>query len=99
MDTLTKTDLLNTVVRCLAPATEIQKIVVFGSFMESDSPEDLDIAVFQDTDEPYLPLAMKYRRMARPVSSAIPLDILPIRPNASGLMLNEIAKGKVIYER
>ena len=44
---------------------EVCRIVVFGSFVNSDNPHDMDVAVFQDSDEKYLPLAMKYRRKTR----------------------------------
>lgn len=99
MDTKIKNDLMREVARCLGQASEIRKIVVFGSFLHSESPNDMDVAIFQDTDEPYLPLALKYRRMAQPVSNSIPLDIVPVRPGASGPMMEEIGKGEVIYER
>lgn len=99
MDATTKYDLMREVARCLGQASEISRIVVFGSFLHSESPNDMDIAVFQDTDDPYLPLALKYRRMAKSVSDSIPLDIVPVRPGASGPMMDEIGKGEIIYER
>jgi len=99
MDTKKKCDLMDEVARCLGQAPEIRRIVIFGSFLHSDSPNDMDVAVFQDTDDPYLPLALKYRRMAQPVANTIPLDIVPVRPGASGPMMDEIGKGEVIYER
>ena len=40
---------------------EVFRIVVFGSFVNSDNPHDMDVAIFQDSDEKYLPLAMRYR--------------------------------------
>lgn len=99
MDTKTKFDLMREIAQCLGQATEVRRIVVFGSFLRSESPNDMDVAVFQDTEEPYLPLALKYRRMAKAVSDSIPLDIVPVRPGASGPMMDEIGKGEVIYER
>jgi predicted nucleotidyltransferase len=99
VDTKAKYDLMREVAQCLGQASEVSRIVVFGSFLRSESPNDMDIAVFQDTDDPYLPLALKYRRMAKPVSDSIPLDIVPVRPGASGPMIDEIGKGEVIYER
>lgn len=72
---------------------------MFGSFLTSSSPTDMDVAIFQDSDEPYLPLAMKYRSLARPVSARIPLDIIPLRKDATGPLMEEINRGEVIYER
>lgn len=88
---------LATLLRC---EPEVRKVVVFGSFLSRPDPNDLDVAIFQDSDESYLPLAMKYRKLLRPVADRIPLDVLPIRPHgAHGPFLNEIEKGEVVYER
>ena len=85
---------------CLSGETEIRKVVVFGSFVTSETPNHLDVAIFQDSDEPYLPLAMKYRRLLRPFADQIPIDEIPVRPRAAqGQFLAEIPKGEVIYER
>jgi uncharacterized protein len=86
--------------KCLAIDTEITRIVVFGSFNQSENPADIDVAVFQTSNQPYMPLALKYRSQTRSVSLKISLDIIPIRPNAAdGPLLDEINKGEVIFER
>lgn len=88
------------VAACLATEPEVRRVVVFGSFLESDSPNDLDIAIFQESDESYLPLALKYRRILAAVAEKIPLDVIPVRPHpAPGSFLREIERGEVIYER
>ncbi|MBI3540885.1 MAG: nucleotidyltransferase domain-containing protein [Deltaproteobacteria bacterium] len=88
------------IVDCLCPEKEIKKIVIFGSFLHSGNPNDLDIAVFQDSSESYLPLALKYRKKTRPVAKKIPLDIIPLKTGAKGnSFLAEINQGEVIYER
>ena len=88
------------VVRCLAQDPEINRIVIFGSFLTSDDPQDLDIAVFQDSPEQYLPLAMKYRRQTRNLARRIPVDIIPLRNNSTNNpFLYEIESGETIYER
>jgi len=100
LDVKQKELLKKDLVSCLTADREIQRIVVFGSFVKSASPEDMDIAVFQDSEEPYLALAMKYRRQARPVSRHIPLDIIPLRSDVSDdPFLKEIELGETIYER
>jgi hypothetical protein len=87
-------------VDCLRTEKEVQKIVVFGSFFYSDNPHDLDVAVFQDSTEPYLPLALKYRQKTRPIARRIPLDILPLKSwILDAPFLAEVAKGEVVYER
>jgi len=78
---------------------EVRRVVIFGSFVDSDDPHDVDIAVFQDSDEDYYPLALKYRRILRSVAQMIPLDVLPVRPNPEGPFMREIEKGEVVYER
>lgn len=87
-------------VECLQAEKEVRKIVIFGSFLHSDDPHDLDVAVFQDTAEPYLPLAMKYRKKTRSIACRIALDILPAKFRAQDdPFLAEIAKGEIVYER
>jgi predicted nucleotidyltransferase len=79
---------------------EVRKVMVFGSFLTRGDPNDLDVAVFQDSDQTYLPLAMKYRKLLRPVADRIPLDVIPVRPRgAHGPFLEEIERGEVLYER
>jgi len=84
----------------LSQFPEVRQVIVFGSFVTSDDPHDMDIAVFQDSDETYYPLAMKYRKTLRAVANKIPLDVIPIRRNPEqGPFLAEIRKGEVLYER
>ncbi|MCU0610440.1 MAG: nucleotidyltransferase domain-containing protein [Candidatus Eisenbacteria bacterium] len=92
--------LKRTLVRCLSGENEITKIIVLGSFLTSETPHDIDVAVFQDSAEGYLPLALRYRKRTRDVSRIIPLDLIPVNSRAwSGPFLDEITKGEVIYER
>ena len=87
-------------VASLAGEQEVCRIVIFGSFLHSDDPQDLDIAVFQDSGEKYLPLALKYRRKARGIARVIPLDIIPLKVGVKdGPFLDEIEQGEVVYER
>ena len=95
-----KEQLKRDVAACLMGEDEVQRIVVFGSFLTSDEPNDMDVAVFQTSTESYLPLALKYRKRVRPVAKRIPLDIIPVRPNPEpGVFLSEVERGEVIYER
>jgi uncharacterized protein len=85
---------------CLKTEKEVSRIVIFGSFLNSPDPNDIDVAVFQDSSEQYLALAMKYRKRTRDIARIIPLDIIPIRNDASsGFLMDEIRQGEVIYER
>jgi predicted nucleotidyltransferase len=87
-------------VSLLETEKEVCRIVIFGSFLNSDEPPDIDVAVFQDSDEKYLPLAMKYRRKTRDIARRIPLDILPLKAGVQGeVFMDEIEQGEVIYER
>lgn len=87
-------------VSCLKDEPEIQKIIVFGSFLVADSPNDIDVAVLQNSGESYLPLALRYRKKTRMISRELPVDIIPIRPGiCEGVMGDEISRGEVIFER
>ena len=83
----------------LSDEQEIQKIIVFGSFVNSNEPNDVDIAVFQSSKEHYLELSMKYRKLMRELLNTIPYDIIPLHLNATGSFLDEIEKGEIIFER
>jgi len=87
-------------VEALSGENEVCRVVVFGSFWYSDDPHDMDVAIFQDSDEKYLPLAMKYRRKTREIARRIPLDIIPLKAGVkNGSFLAEIEQGRIIYER
>ena len=95
-----KESLKQRLVGSLKTEREVCRIVVFGSFINSDDPHDMDVAVFQDSDEKYLPLAMKYRRKTRDIARVIPMDILPLKAGVQGeIFMDEIERGEVIYER
>lgn len=79
---------------------EIVKIIIFGSFVDSEVPHDMDVAVFQDSNEGYLPLAMKYRKKTHEISDIIPLDIIPLKSQVeTDPFLPEILNGEVVYGR
>jgi len=80
--------------------SEVRRIVLFGSFVNSDKPHDLDVAVFQDSQEKYLPLALKYRRRLRTVSQRIPLDVIPLKVGIKDdPFVREVQEGETIFER
>lgn len=88
------------VAACLSNEPEIRRVVVFGSFVTSPAPNDLDIAVFQDSQDGYLPLALKYRRLLRPVATRIPVDVIPLRDRFEmGAFLEDVERGEVVYAR
>ena len=87
-------------VACLKGNADIRKIVILGSFVTSDNPRDMDVAVFQKSTDGYLKLSMEYRKLTKPVSNKIPIDIFPIRTDAGkASILSEIDNGEVVYER
>ncbi len=95
-----KQSLKQQLVSLLETEREVCRIVIFGSFLSSNDPHDIDVAIFQDSDEKYLPLAMKYRRKTRDIARSIPLDILPLKAGVQGeIFIDEIERGEIIYER
>lgn len=83
----------------LSNENEISKIVVFGSFLKTNNPNDIDVAIFQDSKEIYLKLAIKYRKLTREIAKILPIDIIPLKSNSSGIFLDEILSGEIIYEK
>jgi predicted nucleotidyltransferase len=95
-----KHDLKKELVERLHLAPEITKIIIFGSFLVDAAPNDIDVAIVQNSDLPYLTLAMKYRKLTRSVARQLPLDIIPLKAGAMDCaILDAIAQGEVIYER
>lgn len=83
----------------LSNEQEIQKIVLFGSFVRSSEPNDIDVAIFQNSTESYLSLALKYRKLMREIANMLPVDVIPLKTSATGLFLDEIELGETIYEK
>ena len=84
----------------LSREEEVQRVVVFGSFVTSRTPDDLDLAVFQNSDDEYLTLAMRYRRDLRPIARRIPIDVIPLKAGVTAdPFLREIERGETVYER
>lgn len=97
---MNKIALKNKIVESLKGQKEIERIIIFGSFNKSESPNDIDIAVIQNSSDNYLTLALKYRKLVRSISREITIDIFPILPNTdSSFYINEIALGEVIYAK
>ncbi len=100
MEKVSKNKIKKEICESLKSESEISRIVIFGSFLKSKEPQDIDLAIFQDSNEPYLKLALKYRKLTRKISKTIPLDIIPLRKDMSdSFILSEIEAGESIYER
>lgn len=75
---MNKTELKNRIVDLLKDEKEIERIIIFGSFNKGENPNDIDIAVVQNSSDNYLTLALKYRKPIREISKEIAVDIFPI---------------------
>ena len=79
---------------------EIEKVVLFGSFLSSDDPNDIDLAIFQNSKDNYLTLSLKYRKLLRNINYLIPVDLIPIsNGRQNDFTLVELKDGEVLYER
>ena len=98
---LNKEQLKRDLATALADDISVEKVVVFGSFISSDEPHDMDIAVFCYSTADYLTLALAYRRKLREIARIIPLDVLPIPLpcDSDSLFFREINKGEIVYEK
>lgn len=87
-------------VACLQSEPEIKKIIIFGSFLYSDAPEDMDVALVLSSDEHYYTLVPRLRSKIRSLLNRIPVDIVPVLDGIkSSVFLEEIQAGEVVYER
>jgi len=97
---MNKKELKNKIVESLKGQKEIERIIIFGSFNQSDSPNDIDIAVVQNSNDNYMTLSIKYRRLIRSITKEIAVDIFPVMVNnRNNFFRDEIASGEVIYAR
>lgn len=96
-----KEKLKSDLISALATDESVEKIVIFGSFPRSETPHDLDVAVFCDSEEDYLTLALAFRKKLRSLSRIIPIDLVPITTSHDpvSVFLQEVNKGEVIYEK
>ena len=97
---MNKIELKSKIVDSLKGQKEIERIIIFGSFNRSDSPNDIDIAVVQNSSDNYLTLALKYRKLIRNITQEIAANIFPIvRKNENIFFKNKVETGEVIYAR
>lgn len=91
----TRKQIAEDAVKALHDEREVRRIVIIGSFTTSDSPNDIDVAVFQDSEDGYLQLALKYRRKMRSIAARLPVDVVPVSPRAAtgAPMMAEIMRG------
>ena len=94
-----KLNFINIIKTKLSYFSDVNKLIVLGSFVNSNHPNDIDIAIVQNSEENYLTLSLKYRKALRELSKLIPLDIVSIKQNSKGIFLEEINKGQIVYER
>ena len=86
----------------LKDISAIQKIIIFGSFLHSNTPNDLDLAIIDNSNQDYLSLALSYRKKIRNITEIIPVDLIPIHSiNQEPTTPMEIAilNGETIYEK
>jgi len=102
MKNFSKDEIKQQIINCLSGEPEVKKIIVFGSFVTSDKPGDIDIAIFQDSSQDYYTIGKKYRKLLRPLILKYSMDIIPIdmkkTEESDSLFLKEILKGEVLYE-
>jgi uncharacterized protein len=101
MDHIDKQNIRQQLQSAFVDDSKVEKIIVFGSFVTSDTPHDLDLAVFCNSSDDYLTLALALRKKLRNISSIIPIDLVPIAMpyDPSAAFMQQINKGEVVYEK
>lgn len=95
-----KNQIKQAIVEAIKDEAGIHKIIIFGSFLVSDTPGDIDVAVLGVFPQGYLETAITLRRKVRHIAKILPVDIVPVREDISGnTFVQEIQKGEVIYEK
>jgi len=97
---LPRNQIKQAVVEAMQNEQDIHKIIVFGSFLSSETPGDIDVAVLGKFAQGYLEVATRLRKKVRHIAKILPVDIVPIQEDAPpNRFFQEIQKGEVIYER
>ncbi|MBI2416400.1 MAG: nucleotidyltransferase domain-containing protein [Ignavibacteriales bacterium] len=100
MDNSVKEEIKSQIIETFQQDKEIEKVVLWGSFLSSDEPNDIDLAIFQNSNKNYLSLALKYRKLLRVIAVQIPITLIPIVSSGSNdYLMNEINDGLVLSER
>jgi predicted nucleotidyltransferase len=96
-----KENMKRELVAALAGDQQVEKIVIFGSFTKTANPHDMDVAVFCDSQDDYLTLALAFRKKLRTLARTIPIDLLPITMpyDPASVFFQEINEGEVVYEK
>jgi len=97
-----KTIIKDLIVKNLSDISDISKIIIFGSFIISKQPNDIDIAILDSSGKDYFTLSAIYRKKLRPISEILPIDVIPIvklEPDNKATIENDILMGEVIYEK
>lgn len=98
--TFRKNQIKQAVVDAIKDEKDIQKIIVFGSFLSSETPGDIDVAVLGEFPNGYLEAATRLRKKVRHIAKILPVDIVPILEDApQNEFVQEIQKGEVVYEK
>jgi predicted nucleotidyltransferase len=96
----TKNQIKQAIVNAIKGETSVHKIIIFGSFLHSETPADIDVAVFGHFAQGYLETAIQLRKKVRHIAKILPVDIVPILEEMPGnSFVQEVSQGEVIYER
>jgi uncharacterized protein len=96
---LSKYQIKQAIVEAIKGDAAIHKIIIFGSFLKSDTPNDIDVAVVGEFKQGYLDAAIQLRQHVRQIAKILPVDIVPIQENAPpNSFVQDIFDGEVIYE-
>jgi len=95
---------LKKITRRLSNFPEVEKIILFGSYLEGrrDLLTDLDILVVMETNEDFL---TRMKRIYQALDSKVDIDVLVYTPGElerlkdRGFIKKVLREGEIIYER
>jgi hypothetical protein len=95
-----KQELKDQIVASLISDSNIMKIVIFGSFLESAAPKSINVAIFQESTEGYFQLSIKYQKKVKALARKIQINTFPIRNIIEeATVLSEMEVLEVVFER
>lgn len=78
---------------------EVKKLILFGSFVESANPNEINLAIISEENLDYISKVAKYRKKIKDLSKKIPVQIFPLLSSEKIYLHDKIKHGVTLYSK
>lgn len=78
---------------------EVKQLILFGSFVESNNLNEINIAIISEENLDYISKVKKYRQKIKDLSKKIPVQIFPLLKSENSYLHDKIKHGITLYSR